>query len=64
MLLRAIRTVQEGGEPPGRILDPGVNAVDPIFLKRNAPPTDAELEAILAETGGRWVKSLGPAVAV
>ncbi|HEY3117874.1 MAG TPA: Rieske 2Fe-2S domain-containing protein [Chloroflexota bacterium] len=64
MLLRAIRTVQEGGEPPGRILDPRVNEVDPIFLKRNAPPNDDELESILAETGGRWVKSFGQAVAV
>jgi phenylpropionate dioxygenase-like ring-hydroxylating dioxygenase large terminal subunit len=57
MLLRAIRTVQDGGEPPGLIRDPSVNAVDPIFLKRNAPPSDTDLEAILAETGGRWVKT-------
>jgi phenylpropionate dioxygenase-like ring-hydroxylating dioxygenase large terminal subunit len=55
MLLRAIRTVEAGGDPPGQIRDPRVNAVDPLFLKRNAPPTEAELDAILEETGGRWV---------
>jgi phthalate 4,5-dioxygenase len=57
MLLRAIRSVEEGGEPPGVIRDPRVNEVDPLFLKRNAPPTEAELDAILEETGGRWVKT-------
>ncbi len=59
MLLRAVRTVQDGGDPPGLIRDPRVNAVDPLFLKRNVPPDDADLEAILAETGGRWVTTLG-----
>ncbi len=59
MLLRAIRTVQEGGEAPGRIGDPKVNEVDPMFLKRNAPPSDAELETNLVETRGHWVTSLG-----
>jgi len=58
VLLQAIRTVQAGGEPPGRIWDPRVNEVDPIFLKRNAPPSDAELEAIRSDLGGRWVKAL------
>jgi phenylpropionate dioxygenase-like ring-hydroxylating dioxygenase large terminal subunit len=58
MLLRAARTVQDGGEPPGQIRDPRINEVDPIFLKRNAAPTDAELEGILEETGRRWVKTL------
>lgn len=57
ILLRAIRTVRGGGEAPGVIRDPRVNAVDPLFLKRNAPPSDADLEAILAETGGRWGKT-------
>lgn len=50
-LLRAIRTVQEGGQPPGLIRDPRVNAVDPIFLKRNAPPVDAGLDPALARSG-------------
>jgi hypothetical protein len=54
MLLRAIRTVQDGGEPPGRITDRRVNAVDPLFLKRNTPPSEGDLEEILSETGGRW----------
>ena len=58
MLLRAIRTVEEGGTPPGQIRDPRVNEVDPIFLKRNAPPTDEELEGLLRETGGRYVDPL------
>ena len=57
MLLGAVRTVQEGGDPPGRIKDEGVNTVDPLFLKRNAPPSDADLEGILADTGGRWFKT-------
>ncbi|HZT08260.1 MAG TPA: hypothetical protein VFC51_14645, partial [Chloroflexota bacterium] len=61
LLLRAIRAVQDGREPPGVIRDPRVNARDPIFLKRNAPPTAAEWEAILQETGGRWVRSLSEA---
>ena len=56
MLLRAVRTVQQGGDPPGRITDARVNAVDPLFLKRNTPPSDADLEGILAETGGQWFK--------
>ncbi|HEY3116382.1 MAG TPA: hypothetical protein VGK54_06550, partial [Chloroflexota bacterium] len=56
LLLKAIQAVQEGREPPGVIRDPRVNATDPIFLKRNAPPTDEEREAVLAETGGRWVR--------
>src|ERR1051326_5921344 len=55
MLLRAIRTVEDGGEAPGRIVDPRVNEVDPIFLKRNAPPSDQELDSLLEETGKRWV---------
>ena len=58
MLLRAIRTVEEGGVPPGQIRDLRVNEVDPIFLKRNAPPTDEELEGLLRETGGRYVDPL------
>ena len=57
MLLRAIRTVQQGGDPPGRITDERVNAVDPLFLKRNAPPSEADLEEILAETGRRWFET-------
>jgi phenylpropionate dioxygenase-like ring-hydroxylating dioxygenase large terminal subunit len=57
MLLRAIRTVQEGGEPPGRILDPRVNEVDPLFLKRNAPPSEGDLQAIRSELGGRWIEA-------
>jgi phthalate 4,5-dioxygenase len=55
MLLRAIQTVQEGGEAPGRIVDPSVNEVDPIFLKRNAPPSDADLDEIRTDMQGRWV---------
>ncbi len=58
LLLKAIHAVQEGCEPPGVIRDPGVNASDPIFLKRNVPPTPETWEAILQETGGRWVSSL------
>lgn len=57
LLMRAIRAVQEGVDPPGVIRDPRVNAVDPLFLKRNAPPSDAELEAVLSETGGQWIKA-------
>jgi phthalate 4,5-dioxygenase oxygenase subunit len=57
MLLRAIRAVEEGREPLGVIRDPRVNEVDPLFLKRNVPPTEADLDAILEDTGGRWVKS-------
>jgi hypothetical protein len=66
MLLRAIRSFQEGAEPPGRIYDPAVNAVDPIFLKHNAPPSDSELDALLEETRYKWVASLdrGSAVGV
>ncbi len=59
MVLKAIQTVQEGGEAPGLIHDPRVNEADPLFLKRNAPPEDGELESILSDTRGRWVKSLG-----
>jgi hypothetical protein len=55
LLLRGIRAVQEGKEPPGVIRDPAVNAVDPIFLKRNAPPTEEEYADLLVATGGRWV---------
>lgn len=58
MMLRAIKNIQDGKEPPGRIHDPRINVVDPIFLKRNAAPSDDELDAILAETGGRVVKTL------
>jgi hypothetical protein len=58
LLLEAIRRVQAGQEPPGRITDPRVNAVDPIFFKKNAPPTDAERDALLAATGGRWVPAI------
>ncbi len=58
MLLSAMKAMEEGAEAPGRIHDPRVNAVDPLFLKRNAPPTTDELDTILAETGGRWVKEL------
>ena len=58
MLLRAIQTVQESGEPPGILRDPNVNKFDPIFLKRNAPPTEQEAEEIFAETGQRWVSSV------
>ncbi len=61
MLIRAIQTVQEGGDPPGAIRDPRVNEVDPMFLKRNAPPTDEELQTNLTETAGRWIRSLGSA---
>jgi hypothetical protein len=62
MLLRAIRSVQEGNEPPGRIHDPVVNTVDPIFLKHNAPPSDTELDALLEETRYKWVPSVGRSV--
>jgi len=58
LLLKAIRAVQEGHEPPGVIRDPRVNESDPIFLKRNIAPTPEAREAILAETGGRWVRSM------
>jgi len=58
LLLRAIRAAQEGREPPGVIRDPLINASDPIFLKRNVAPTAETWEAILLETGGRWVGSL------
>ena len=59
MLLQAIRDVQEGEDPPGQIRDRRVNEIDPIFFKRNAPPSETELERALAETGGRW----GPVLA-
>ncbi len=55
MLITAIRKMEETGEVRGQIRDPEVNAVDPMFLKRNAPPTDAELDALFEENGGRWV---------
>lgn len=58
LLLQAIQAVQDGREPPGVIRDPRVNRVDPIFFKSNAPPSDADLEHVLAETAGRWVKAL------
>ncbi len=58
MMLKAIKDVQEGREPPGRITDPKINVVDPIFLKRNTAPSDEELDEILAETGGRVVRTL------
>ncbi len=57
LLLKAIRAVQRGEDPPGVIRDPRVNEIDPIYLKRNAPPTDAERETALAMSG-RWVKAL------
>ncbi len=57
LLLKGIRAVQDGREPPGVIRDPRVNASDPIFLKRNVPPSPEDWEAILQETGGRWVTS-------
>jgi hypothetical protein len=57
-LMEAIRLVQEGKDPPGVIRDPRVNAVDPIFFKKNVPPSDTELEQILADTRGRWVTDL------
>ena len=57
-LLQAIRDVQEGRDPPGVIRDPRVNEVDPIFFKKNAPPSEAELQRALAETGGRWGMAL------
>ena len=41
LLLQAIRTVQDGRDPPGLICDPRVNALDPIFLKRNVAPDDS-----------------------
>ncbi len=58
MLIRAIHEMEAGAEAPGRITDPRVNQTDPIFLKRNAPPTPEELDTILEETGGTWVRSL------
>ncbi|HEY3118538.1 MAG TPA: Rieske 2Fe-2S domain-containing protein [Chloroflexota bacterium] len=58
MLMRAIQAVQKGQDPPGVIRDARVNAIDPIFLKQNAPPSDDDLEAVLTETGGRWVRSI------
>lgn len=61
MLLRAIRTVQEGDQAPGRITDPRVNEVDPLFLKRNTPPSKDDLQHILTETGGRWFTAYGRA---
>ncbi len=64
MLLRAIRTMQEGGDPPGQIRDPRVNEVDPIFLKRNAPPTDDVLDSLPEETGERWVRTFPRRAAV
>ena len=57
-LLQAIRDVQEGRDPPGVIRDPRLNAVDPIFFKKNEPPSDVDLESVLAETGGRWVTAV------
>ncbi len=41
LMLRSIRMVQEGLEPPGVIRDPDVNREDPLFLKRNAAPVGA-----------------------
>ena len=38
LMLRSIRLVAEGAEPPGVIRDPEVNRTDPLFLKRNTPP--------------------------
>lgn len=39
LLLRSVRMVAEGQEPPGIIRDSEVNKVDPLFLKKNAPPS-------------------------
>ncbi len=58
MLLKAVRMVQEGLEPPGVIRDPEVNSIDPVVLKRNAPPAGPDLEAAMAMTRGRWSKAL------
>jgi hypothetical protein len=58
MLMEGIRAVQEGLDPPGVIRDPRVNAVDPIFFKKNEPPSEADMDHLLAATGGRWVKAL------
>jgi len=55
MLLQAIRTVEEGKEPPGVIRDPRVNSTDPIALKRNSAPAETEREAALSVISGRWV---------
>jgi hypothetical protein len=42
LMLRSIKMVAEGMDPPGVIRDPGVNRVDPLFLRCNeAPPPDA-----------------------
>lgn len=57
LLMKGIQAVQKGMDPPGVIRDPRVNAVDPLFLKRNVPASEDDLEASLAATGGRWVKS-------
>jgi nitrite reductase/ring-hydroxylating ferredoxin subunit len=45
LMLRSIRMVAEGADPPGLIRDPEVNRVDPLWLKKNAPPVAAELAA-------------------
>jgi len=54
-LLGAIQAVQEGRDPPGVIRDPAVNRVDPLFLKKNVPHSDGDMEALFAEMEGRWV---------
>ena len=55
LLLAAIGAVARGEDAPGVIRDPAVNAVDPIFLKRNQSPSPADLDEIRAESQGRWV---------
>jgi hypothetical protein len=49
-MMRAIKMVAEGEDPPGLIRDPEVNTVDPLFLKQNRSP----LEQPAAISGKFW----------
>lgn len=40
LLLKSVKMVADGQDPPGLIRDPQVNSVDPIFLRYNQPPSE------------------------
>jgi hypothetical protein len=50
VMLRSVRMVADGQDPPGLIRDPEVNTVDPLFLKQNRSPL-AQTRAI---SGSVW----------
>ncbi len=53
LMLRSIRMVQEGLDPPGVIRDPEVNSVDPLLLKRNAPLSEQRVAGRLGDDNGQ-----------